>query len=1098
MKRMQSVVGRGRARRPAAVVLTALAASLVLFAAAASPAAAAPRWYVDMHHDPGHLPPGGEGQYRIDVMNIGDTNTSGPVTLELDLPDGITFLNSQTMTTEVVWDCPAAPGASSVTCTFPAEVKRKHFASLLAIRVAIDPSAAGTLTATATVSGGDAANTFTEKETAVVSATPSGFGLVPGSFEADFYEEDGTTPVRQAGAHPYQAMFAFDFNSIPFTSPVPFSYIAAENVRNLTVDLPTGFVGNPNAVGECTPTQLAGGACPRNSQVGRIDLTVYPVALAETQTYHLWPIPVYNMRRPKGVITDLGFSITGNPVHIRAALDPTDYSVETKVSHINEALPVFNQRLTVWGVPADRSHDWERCNSSFFGIELIDRNAPAPCPTDQPRKAFLTVPSYCEDASHRTTIRGVESWSSPGQVEPEERYPESGFQPTGCEAQRFEPRVSVDPVSTAANTPTGLSVNIQVPPNENAAGLDVANTKKVVVTMPRGMTVSPSFADGLTACSREQIGLGTNNPVACPDASRIGAATLDTHILPEPLEGSMYLAEQDDKATSASGAENPFDSNFAVYAVLHDTEERGILVKVPGRLDLDSVTGEVRTTFDRLPQFPFSEFSLQFRSGPRAPLVNPPSCGTQTIGVEITSYAKPGTPLDVSDRYQVDQGPNGTSCPPHLGARPFAPSLEAGTLNPSAGSHSPFHFRLSRVDQDQELRRVDTTLPPGLIARIAGLSKCSEASLASISTAEGSGRRELLAPSCPASSQLGSIHAGMGAGTGPNYFPGKVYLAGPYRGALLSLAIVVPALAGPYDLGTVLVRAPIHVDPRTAQIRVVSDPFPTILHGILLRVRDIRLTVDRPQTTLNPTSCDPMAITAEAVGAGGDVDNPADDTLASLSARFQAANCAALGFRPGLSFRLEGGTKRGSFPALRAVLNTRPGDANIEGTTVTLPKSAFLEQGHIRTICTRVQYAADSCPPASIYGFARAFTPLLDQPLEGPVYLRSSNNKLPDLVAALRGEIDVDVSARIDSLRGRIRSTFNSVPDAPVSKFVLSMQGGKKGLIVNSRNLCAGKNRAQVRLVGHNGKLHRARPLVKVQCGGKARKRGKRARHARG
>jgi hypothetical protein len=587
------------------------------------------------------------------------------------------------------------------------------------------------------------------------------------------------------------------------------------------------------------------------------------------------------------------------------------------------------------------------------------------------------------------------------------------------------------------------------------------------------MSFSPSFADGLQSCTLAQMKLGTNEPIQCPDGSRIGEVELHTPLLPKSAEGSMYLAAQGD---------NPFGSTFALLLVLEDTEERGALIKIPGRIDVDQQTGQITTVFEDTPQFPFDDMALKFRSGSRAPLVSPPTCGKQTIGIEVASYAQPQKPVDASNTYNVTEGPNGTPCPPESAKRPFKPTFSGGTLNPVAGSYSTFLFRLFRQDDEQELSQVTSILPPGLVAKIAGIPFCPDQAIASISAAEGAGKSELNNPACPAASQIGTISAGLGAGPGPNYFPGKVYLAGPYKGAPLSLAVVAPGLAGPFDLGNVVVRAALYVDPETTQVKAVSDPFPTILHGVILRARDIRLRVDRPQTTINPTNCSPMSVDGLITGVGGDLLSTADDSLFAASSPFQVASCGDLTFKPKLAFRLFGGTHRGSHPKFQATLTMPAGGANIKSASVALPRSEFLDQGHIKTICTRVQFAADACPAGSIYGFAVAKTPLLDEPLTGNVYLRSSSNQLPDMVVALRGKIDANVVGRIDSINGGIRNTFDFVPDAPVSSFTLTLAGGKKGLLVNSRNICNDTFRATAKFNAQNGDALNLHPPLKSAC----------------
>jgi hypothetical protein len=388
------------------------------------------------------------------------------------------------------------------------------------------------------------------------------------------------------------------------------------------------------------------------------------------------------------------------------------------------------------------------------------------------------------------------------------------------------------------------------------------------------------------------------------------------------------------------------------------------------------------------------------------------------------------------------------------------------------------------------MTKFSSILPPGVLGKLAGVDKCSDAAIAL--AASKTGREELAAPSCPANSQIGRTLVGAGVGPALTYVPGQIYLGGAYKGDPLSVISVTPAVAGPFDAGDVVVRIALTLNPETAEVEVdgsSSDPIPHILKGIPLKVRDLRVYVDRNDFILNPTSCDRSSAKATLFGGYLDVFSSADDVPVDLSTPYQAANCLNLPFKPKLSLNLNGGTKRGDHPALKAILNARPGDANIGAASVTLPKSAFLDQSHIRTICTRVQFAAKNCPAGAQYGFAKAWTPLLDDPIEGPVYLRSSNHKLPDLVIALHGLVDVNVSSRIDSKNGGIRNSFETIPDAPVSKFVLSLQGGKKGLVVNSRNLCAGKNRADARFTGQNGVAYDFHPEMKPSCGGKGKKR---------
>ena len=394
-------------------------------------------------------------------------------------------------------------------------------------------------------------------------------------------------------------------------------------------------------------------------------------------------------------------------------------------------------------------------------------------------------------------------------------------------------------------------------------------------------------------------------------------------------------------------------------------------------------------------------------------------------------------------------------------------------------------LNLRREDGTQQFSSLTVKPPAGLVAKLAGTPPCSDSALAA--AASKSGKAEQASPSCPSASQVGSVHAAAGAGPAPYNAPGTAYLAGPYKGAPLSLAIITPAVAGPFDLGTIVVRTALHLDPKTAQITATSDPIPQILQGIPLDVRSVQVRLDKPSFTLNPTSCDPTQVTGSLLTTTG--------AAAALNNRFQLAECDRLAFKPKMALFLKGGTKRSQFPALTAILRPRAGDANIKSVAVAMPPSEFLAQSHIRTVCTRVQFAADECPKASIYGTATVTTPLLDYKLSGPVYLRSSDNPLPDLVPDLRGPahqpIRLESAGRTDSVRNGIRNSFDYLPDAPFTKLVLKMQGAKKGLLENSRNICAQPYRAKVSFGAHNGATYEARPKLRARCGKKGRKGGK-------
>ncbi len=1067
------------------MVSIAVVTGVALLGLSGVASAASPIWNFDIHHNQTNFPPGGTAQYWFEINNVGPVDTSGQIKLTVNLPNGITRnrvyseIDGVLIPNHVItWSCPGSPGDSTVICTTHDPVPRHTIARGLVLEVNVAPGASGDRFAAAKIEGGGATAPASAFELTHIDSEPAGFGILPESFVPDFFKADGLVREREAGAHPELFTVPFDFNSVAApTVDHPGKKSESGSVRDLVVDAPPGFVGAPTAVGECTEVEFIGAQCPASSQVGRFDAVLFGFLELYEQTYT--STGVFNMAHPRGTVADLGFQIAGNPVHIKVTLDPSNhYAIHSEVPNINETLPPFQQKLTLWGVPADHSHDSERCAAFVFPDVSGGGKTDEECSTDHERKPFLTLPSQCE-TDNVMRLHHYDSWQETGAFGPEIDYTLPGKM-TDCDRPRFEPEVEIEPTGKQANTPTGLNVHVKIAQNENPNALATPPVKRVTVRLPEGMSFSPSFADGLSSCTLAQMQLGNNDPVQCPDASRIGEVTLHTPLLPNAAEGSMYLAAQND---------NPFGSTFALLLVLHDTEERGALIKIPGRVDVDEATGQITAVFNDTPQFPFDDLTLKFRSGPRAPLVSPPTCGKQTIGVEVASYAQPQNPVDASNTYDVTEGPNGTPCPPDSAHRAFHPTFSGGTLNPVAGAYSPFLFRLSRGDDEQELSRVTTTLPEGLVAKIAGIPACPNESIASISTALGTGRQELAHPACPAASQIGTVSAGLGAGPGPNYFDGKVYLAGPYKGAPLSLAVVAPALAGPYDLGNVVVRAALYVDPDTTQVRAISDPFPTILHGVILRVRDVRLRIDRPNTTINPTNCSPKTVAGAISGTGGALFNAASP--------FQVANCASLPFKPKLDLRLFGGTHRGSHPKLKATVRFSAGGANTAAASVALPHSEFLDQGHIGTVCTRPQFAAEACPQASIYGTVSAKTPLLDEELHGNIYLKSSSHQLPDLVAAFRGgRIDANLVGRIDSVNGGIRNTFEFVPDVPVTQASFNFFGGSKGLLVNSRDICKAPAKATAKFTGQNGDQLTLHPALKSACA-KAKKRAKRHKRHR-
>lgn len=1086
--------------------IASLALGVMLLAVAAAPAQAETVWSITSAHGPQHLPPGGVGQFFIQLRNVGDTDSDGSaVTINDTLPPGLTVQSLADIPSDVsnggpMWDCSATTfPATTVTCSTTTPIlapflnaQLRGGAEPLIMNVAVDPSPPASGDNAVTVSGGGASTEASAIDHIVFSATPASFGFVQGSFAGDAFDAafPGGIPMRQASSHPFELRVDFDMNlrlrddsdaAELFTEP-------EDRVKTLITRLPRGFVGNPQAVPMCPLVALnisgvadRGNDCPPNSQIGVIDL-----ALQNGKKVFVdgaFTIPLYNMEPPSGVVAAFAFSFHGNPVLIQAELDPTDdYSVITKVTSVNSFFAMRSTRLTMWGVPADPAHDMLRMDPNDPDLGDTAMNTPSTAPV----RPFLTLPAQCDTPAGSFGM-SADSWQNPGTFV---SATGESIQAEGCDDPRirFEPKISIQPTSHEAASPTGLEIDLHVPQKDDTvtnatdlysqSGKDQAivtpHLKDAVTKLPVGMAVNPSAADGLVGCSQADVGLDDNDAPACPDNSKIGTVEIESSLVPDLLEGSIYQAKQ---------SENPHGSLLGFYTVARGS---GLTIKLAAKVVADPDTGQLSTIFLGNPQLPFDHYRLRFNGGQRAPLVNPPTCGTHTATAHFASWNSSVPEVDTGDSFQLTSGPNSKPCVGSLAERPFAPGFDAKSLLPIAGAFSQFALEVSREDGMQELRDLEATMPPGMTGKLAGIPYCPEASIAAVSAAAGSGLGERLSPSCPAASLVGHSDAAAGAGSLPFHNPGNVYLAGPYKGAPLSLAIVTPVVAGPLDLGSIVVRAALHVDPNTAQIRVVSDPIPDMLrvegNGFPLNVRSVRVAMDRPEFTLNPTSCEEMAVGATLASLQG--------AVSSLAERFQVGACAALGFKPSLKLRLKGQTKRAGYPSLRAVLNMPGGGANIERAAVALSPNQFLAQEHIANVCTRAQFAADACPRESIYGKAVAFSPLLDAPLRGPVYLKSSSNKLPDLVAALRGQVDIDLTGRIDTnKRDAIRSSFDLVPDVPVSRFVLNMRGGRYGLIVNSANLCRGKpKRGFAAFDAHNGRISDFRPKITASCGKKKAK----------
>jgi hypothetical protein len=913
----------------------------------------------------------------------------------------------------------------------------------------------------------------------LAGALPAGASAAFGISSVGGYLHDAEGgPLLRAGAHP-DLDFTIDLNT---TKEPGGEELPDGNPKDIYLTLPPGLIGNPAATPKCTHGELVElnnvADCDPSTQIGIATVINYVGGGSKGET----PVPLYNVVPPKGTAGEFAFNLLGDVVYLDSSVtDDGEYRLRTDVSTISQGIAIGGTSIDLWSNPASPSHNFERAEKGSFGPpspreeqvfigvdgegnpEFETVYVPVPVPSSARPQALMTNPTDCSGSPLEFRVR-TDSWAEPG------LFHEAGYDSdldgnpltlTDCDKVPFEASLGAQPSTAQAESPTGFTVDLRLPQSQLPEGTASSLLWGATVTLPEGMAVDPASAAGLGSCSPSQIGLGSDAAPSCPAGAKIGTVRIVTPLLETPLDGDVYLAQQ---------GQNKFGSLLALYLVVDDPTT-GIVLKIPGKVDTDPATGRLTARFEDAPKLPVEDLKLALFGGPRAALQTPPTCGTYTTRGEFSPWSG-GAPIVATDSFKITSGPEGSACPTGR----FDPHLEAGTADPAAGAYSPFEVRISRADGSARLGGVSVLLPKGLLAKLAGIPYCADQALAAIPTGDGSGAAQLGSLSCPAASRVGSVAVAAGAGQSPFWVnTGAAYLAGPYKGAPLSLAIVTPALAGPFDLGDVVVRVALQVDPESAQVTAVSDPLPTILDGIPLDLREVRVSLDRGEFTLNPTSCGPQQVTSTLTALGG--------ATASPSAPFAASSCGGLGFAPKLSLALDGGTSRGAYPRLTARLKAQPGQANLARVSVALPPTEFLAQGHIGTVCTRVQFAADACPANSIYGYAEARTPLLGDPLRGPVYLRSSSHKLPDLVAALRGQIEIDLDGRIDSHDRGIRTTFQTIPDAPISSFVLRLKGGKKSLLENSASLCGKPAKARVAMLGQNGDQHRAAVRLAARCG---------------
>jgi hypothetical protein len=1093
------------------LVLAAISLLGVLIGApVASAEGLAPWWSVASGSRPTQLPAGacggsGEqecGQIVVSAQNVGDASTSGKVTITDRLPAGLEAVNIKAIAGGTGPNArgPVSCSLKTLTCTFEQFQRENENKEKEVVPEVLPPfeeievditvqdggeAASGELN-TVTVAGGGAVSPKTASSPIHVGGTDR-FGieeyrLIP--------EEEGGSIDTQAGSHPFQLTSVITMNSqTPEAKGFPRSVGLAKDIAG---ELPVGLVGNPTPFAQCTDIQFANqllgpqvgvhiaNECPPQSAIGVATVTFTEPKLAGLDTV---AAPIFNMVPRTGEPARFAFKVAGL---VSVFLDTSvrtgsDYGVTVTAHDIPELQWLLSTKLTFWGVPGDQRHDHQR------GWECLEGFGTCPSSLSATPPPFLIMPTSCE-APFATVAQG-DSWGSsekPAEVAEAASYtlPEAV---DGCNHLPFAPSISVAPDVAEGSTPTGLTVGVHVPQEAelNPEGLSESTLRNTTVALPAGVGVNPGGADGLEVCSEGQVGYlaGESSPPGalrftpglaspfCPDGAKIGTAEIETPLLPNTLKGAVYLASQ--------GA-NPFGSLIALYMVAQDPVS-GTLVKFAGEVSLDTVSGQLVTTFKNTPELPFETLRLHFFGGDRAPLGTPAACGAYTTSAMFAPWSGDET-VHSTSTFNITSGPNGGPCASPL---PFKPSLTAGTTSIQAGGFSPFTMTMSRADGNQDLKAITLKMPPGLLGTLANVKLCSEP--------------QADRGTCGPESLIGETIVSVGLGGNPYTVQGgKVYITEGYDGAPYGLSIVNPAKAGPFDLGKVIVRAKIEVDPISAVLTITTDttgPYkiPTILDGIPLQIQHVNVTINRPNFTFNPTNCSSLAITGNLISN--------QNALSGITVPFQATNCAVLAFKPKLTAKTSGKTSRaaGASLSVRLTYPAGPYDANIAKVKVDLPKQLPSRLTTLQKACPAATFEADpaACPPASIVGHATATTPVMPVPLTGPAYFVShGGEQFPELIIVLQGygaTVHLVGSTFIDKA-GITSSTFKTIPDVPVGTFELTLPQGKYSALAANGNLCTTKKLTMpTSFVAQNGAvIHTTTPIVPTGC---AKHKAKKAKH---
>jgi len=1105
-------------RRLIAVAAVSLL-SLTVFACAASFASAAePWWHLTSASRPTNLAPESEGEIYVTAVNVGDAGVYGakaPVTIADTLPAGLEPLAIGAGSMENGGSfAPMTCSLSKLSCVYDGEAELAKGKAVepyeqieMRIKVKVLPGASSSEVNRVNVTGGGAP-AATISRALRISEEPAPYGIEDYEFRA---ENEGGTLDTQAGSHPYQVSGTFLFNEGADTNPPPSTtdddkpvVEASGLAKDVSGKLPPGLIGNPVPFPTCSLGQfltpnayIEENSCPPQTAVGVATVTFEdPGILGHVTALE----SIYNLEPYAGEPARFGFSVEVGDVYV--ILDTSirsgpgeDYGVTISSTNITQTTGLEGVQLNFWGVPGDPIHDSVRGEQCILeGYSKIEGHLPCLHTEAAHPPSLLTMPTSCNGPLQSSLE--TDSWTERGQfVHVPTSEPLQAMD--GCNRLPFSPIMSAEATTDRASTPSGLNFNLDFKDEglTSTNGLAQSQLKDTSVLLPEGLTINPSAGVGLGGCTPADYARETVNSQpgeGCPNDSKLGTVEIETPLLAQKIHGAIYIAEP---------YNNPFGSLVALYVVAKNPET-GILIKLVGKVTPNPLTGQLTTTFENTPQLAFSHFNFHFREGQQAPLISPPTCGTYNTSAVLTPWSEPMAPVTETSSFSVTKGYDGGACPAG-GVPPFKPGITSGLINNNAGAYSSFYLHLTRTDAEQEISGFSTNLPSGLTGNLSGIPFCPEADIEA--ARRKTGAQEEAAPSCPAASEVGHTLVGTGVGAVLAYVPGKLYLGGPFHGAPFSLVSVTSAVVGPFDLGTVVLRFGLNIDPTTARVNVdptSSEPIPTILDGIVTHVRDIRVYVDRHNFTLNPTSCNPLSIASTL-----NSDRGASSTVTSP---FQASNCQALAFKPGFKVSTNGKTSRKNGASLTVKLtypNAPQGtQANIAKVKVDLPKQLPSRLTTLQKACTAAQFETNpaGCPADSIVGHAKAITPLIPEPLTGPAYFVSHGGaKFPELIIVLQGygvTIDLHGETFINPA-GITSSTFRAVPDQPVGSFELTLPQGPDSALAANGNLCKAKLTMPTIFVAQNGKeVHQATKITATGCpkGKKAKaKHKKSAKHGK-